>query len=80
MPITTIKLDTTLRDRLNLEARRDGVTVGRVIEAMLEERARARRFDEVRSAMASTPGDLQESYARETQAWGAADGDGLDDA
>lgn len=80
MAQTTIKVDISLRDRLNEEARRDGVPVGRLLEALLAERARSRRFAEVRTAMAATPGDQRESYEQETAAWAAADGDGLRDA
>ena len=80
MAITTIKLDSTVRDRLNAEARRDGVPVGRVLEAMLEERARARRFTELRAAIASTPGPLLASHAAETDRWSTTDGDGLEGA
>jgi hypothetical protein len=74
---TTIKVDTSLRDRLNEEARRDGVPVGRLLEALLAERARSRRFARMRAAMAATPADQQQSYQEETTAWGTADGDGL---
>lgn len=74
---TTIKLDSTVRDRLNAEARRDGVPVGRVLEAMLEERARTRRFEDLKAAVDSTPGPLLASHAAETQAWSVTDGDGL---
>lgn len=78
MPVTTIKVDSRLRDLLTAEARREGVTVGRVLEAMLEERARARRFAELKAAMAATPADLQQSYARETDGWAVTDADGVD--
>ena len=80
MPITTIKVDSRLRDRLNDEARRDGVPVGRVLESMLEERARVRRFAELKAAMALTPADHQDSYAHETNDWAVTDADGLDRA
>lgn len=77
MAQTTIKVDTALRDRLNEEARRDGVPVGRLLEALLAERARSRRFAAMRAAMAATPADQLQSYREETTAWGSADGDGL---
>lgn len=76
MATTTIKVDSAVRDRLNAEARREGVPVGRVLEAMLEERARARRFAELKAAIDSTPGSLLVSHAAETQAWSVTDEDG----
>ena len=66
---TTIKLDSRLRDRLNEEARRDGVTVARVLEAMLEERDRARRFEALRAAIAATSAQDRASYEAETEEW-----------
>lgn len=77
MAQTTIKVDSSLRDRLNEEAKRDGVPVGRLLEALLAERARSRRFAQMRAAMAATPADQRQSYEAETQAWAAAEGDGL---
>ncbi|SDQ35424.1 hypothetical protein [Quadrisphaera sp. DSM 44207] len=77
MAQTTIKVDTSLRDRLNEEARRDGVPVGRLLEALLAERARSRRFAQLRAAVAATSADQQKSYQEETAAWATTDGDGL---
>ena len=69
-----------MRDRLNAEARRDGVPVGKVLEAMLEERARSRRFAELRAAIEATPEPLLASHAAETDRWSTTDGDGLEGA
>lgn len=75
--MTTIKLDSTVRDRLKAEAAREGIPVGRVIESLLEDRARARRFAELKVAMAATPPVQRQSYEDETAAWSATDSDGL---
>lgn len=80
MTVTSIKLDSRVRDRLNAEARRDGVPVGEVLVAMLEERARARRFAELGAAIAGTSGALRDSYAAETAQWDITDEDGNPDA
>ncbi len=77
MATTTIKLDSSLRDRLNEEARRDGVTVARVLEVMLEERARVRRFDALRAAIAATAAEDRASYEGETAEWESTVADGL---
>lgn len=52
---TTIKVSTELRDRLNTEARRAGVTAAQVIEALFEKRDRLERFEEIRRARAASP-------------------------
>lgn len=77
MSLTTIKVDSELRDRLKAEAAREGVPVGRVIESLLEDRARARRFAELKAAMAATPPGQRRSHEDETADWSATDSDGL---
>ncbi len=80
MAVTSIKLDSSVRDRLNAEARRDGVPVGDVLVSMLEERARARRIAELGAAIAGTPAPLQASHAAETAEWEITNEDGLSGA
>ena len=77
MAMTTIKLDPVVRDRLNAEARREGVPVGRVLESMLDERARSRRFAALKAAVDATPAPLLASHAAESERWSATDEDGL---
>lgn len=77
MTVTSITIDVSVRDRLNAEARRDGVPVGEVLEAMLEERARARRFAELDAAIASTPEPLRSSHTAEAREWDVTSEDGL---
>jgi len=74
---TTIKVSKDLRDRLREEADRDHATLGALLEALLEERARARRFDELREAIATTPEAELSTWSEETEAWGSAVADGL---
>ena len=75
---TTIKLAPELRDRLNAEARRQSTTVAQVIEGLLDDRARARRFADLDRAIRATPAALTDSWDDETAAWDATSGDGLD--
>lgn len=77
MPVTTVTLDTTVRDRLLAEARREGRTVGQLLEVMLAERERAQRFAALKQAMAAAPADLTESWQQETADWDTASADGL---
>ncbi|HEY8720207.1 hypothetical protein [Pengzhenrongella sp.] len=77
MSLTTIKVDSAVRDRLNAEAHRLGLTAGSFVEELLEAWAREQRFAAMRQAMAQTPPDLLASYRAETSAFDALTGDGL---
>lgn len=50
--MTTIKVDSDLRDRLNAEARRRGTTAGSFVEQLLEAWLREQRFAAIREALA----------------------------
>lgn len=78
MTVTTVKVDTAVRDRLLAEARREGRTVGQLLDVMLAERERAQRFAQLARAIAATPGALRDSWQAETDAWDGASADGLD--
>lgn len=78
MTSTTIKLDPAVRDRLNLEARKRGLTAGSFVEELLDAWSRDQRFAAIRQAMAQTPADLIDSYAAEAAALDRLAGDGLD--
>jgi predicted transcriptional regulator len=67
MAVTTIKVETTLRDRLNLIAREQGVSVSRALETMVAERERAERF-------------RHDEYLAEATAWDSTLMDGLDES
>jgi predicted transcriptional regulator len=77
MAVTTIKVDTVLRDRLNSIARQDGVSVSKAIEAMVAERERAERFRAMREAIEATDPETLADYRREVQAWDVTLTDGL---
>ncbi len=79
MAMTTIKIDSDLRDRLNGAAREQGVTAGSFVELLFERWLRDQRFAAMREAMARTPEDLAESYRRETVPWDAVAANGLAD-
>lgn len=77
MSTTTIKIDSSVRDRLNAEARSRGLTAGGFVEELLELYLREQRFAVIREAMAARP-DVDLTYAHETLEWDALGGDGLD--
>lgn len=74
---TTIKVSKELRDRLRAEADRDSSTLGALLEDLLEERERARRFAAMREAMATTSTEDMASWMDETEEWGVTAADGL---
>ncbi len=80
MPATTVKVDTTLRDRLLTEARREGRTVAQLLEIMLADRERAQRFAALKEAIAATPASHRDSWRAENQAYETTLVDGLDGA
>lgn len=77
MATTTIKVTSELRDRLRAEANRDGQTLGELLEELLAERARARRFERLRDAIVATRGDDRRTWEDETAAWDELASDGL---
>lgn len=78
VPATTVEVDTDLRDRLLAEARREGRSVGQLIEIMLAERERAQRFASLRAAIAATGRPDRDSWRAETAAYEQTEQDGLD--
>lgn len=76
MTVTTIKLDSDLRDRLKRVARREGRTVGSLLESLLSERERAERFAAMREAMERSSSRSLSDYQAEVATWErAADAD-----
>lgn len=75
--MTTIKVDSEVRDRLNAEARKRGLTAGSFVEELLDAWAREQRFAAIREAMAQTPRNLIDSYRAELSALDTLTDDGL---
>lgn len=75
---TTIKVTPQARDRINDRARAQGVTPAVILERLLDQDDRARRFDAVRAGYAALP--TGDDYYAETDEWNAVDGDGLGEA
>lgn len=78
MTMTTIKVDSDLRDRINDAARTRGVTAGALLRDVFGRWDREQRFAAIREAMARTPPERMASYLAEAAEWDAtAAGDGL---
>jgi hypothetical protein len=75
---TTIKVTPHTRDRINDRARAQGVTPATLVERLLDQDDRARRFDAVRAGYAALPAD--DDYYAETGEWEAVGTDGLEGA
>jgi predicted transcriptional regulator len=69
MAVTTIKVETTLRDRLNQIARQDGVSVSRAIEGMVATRERSERFRSLREDAAAMSDADRRDYLHEVAEW-----------
>lgn len=67
MTLTTIKVDSAVRDRLKEQARAHGRTLGEHLEALVEAESRRERLRAMQEAMAARPPDPE--YLSEAEAW-----------
>lgn len=66
---TTIKVSHGLRDRLKIQAARDGLTLGAHLARLVEADDRARRLSDLKAAIADTSDKDAALYAAETVEW-----------
>jgi predicted DNA-binding protein len=66
---TTIKVSGDLRDRLNAEAARAGLTAAQLLEQLLAERKRAERFRAIKRARESMTEAERADYLRDFNEW-----------
>ncbi len=78
MTVTTIKVDSAVRDQLAAIAEQRGMTQGSVVEMLLEEYVWAQRMNAVREAMANSSEEDMRSYHEETEWWQQFNSDGLE--
>lgn len=67
MTSTTIKVESSVRDRLREVAQRHGRTLGQQLAAMLDDQDRVDRFARLTEQMAANPPD--DDYRREATEW-----------
>lgn len=72
--MTTIKIPKQLRARVTRSAAEQGLTAAGLIDALLDEHERHRRFEAVRAAYAVD----DPTYTQEVEAWDGLAGDGLE--
>lgn len=77
MTLTTIKVDSAIRDRLKAQAESHGRTLGEHLQALAEREARDQRFAGLRADIHATDPALLVEYEREIAEWDTTRGDGL---
>jgi hypothetical protein len=66
---TTIKVSDGLRDRLKVQAARDGLTLGAHLARLAAADDRTHRLSELKTAIAHTSDENAEAYGAETEQW-----------
>lgn len=79
MTMTTIKVSTDVRDRLNKIARAKGGTANSVVEQLLEEYLWNQRMETAIRLMTSMSEQERQEYMDEFHAWDSTLADGLED-
>jgi hypothetical protein len=74
--MTTIKVTTDVRDRLNAQARRAGVPVGQLLEAMVAAREVQEFFDGIASDIDRADPATRKAVATDSSAWDETNADG----
>ena len=69
MPVTTIKVDASIRDRLKVEAVRKGVTIGKLLEDLVALSEREARFAAIKAAIDATPPESIAAYEADLAYW-----------
>ncbi|PFG20168.1 DNA mismatch repair protein MutS [Serinibacter salmoneus] len=75
---TTIKVSNELRDRLKGQAARAGLTLGGHLAALADRADRDESMANLAAAIAATPPEVMEEYARETAIWERVEAEDLD--
>ncbi|MBM3670317.1 MAG: toxin-antitoxin system protein [Actinobacteria bacterium] len=78
MTATTIKLDSSVRDRLNEVAAAKGVTAGSLVEKLLDEYLWQQRIELVKQQMRNSPQEVWDEYWAEFHSMDASMADGLE--
>lgn len=77
--MTTIRVQESVRDKINEIALAQGVSAGSVIEALLQEHIERSIMDEVRRKMQSMTAEEKAEYEDEVALWDSTSGDGLEE-
>lgn len=77
MTATTIKIDSSLRDRLNELAAAQGRTAGSTVEKLLDDYLWQQKVEAAVGQMCSMSAEERGKYLAEVQLWDSTAGDGL---
>ena len=77
MTLTTIKVDTAIRDRLKAQAESHGRTLGEHLRVLAERESREQRFAGLRADIHATDPALLVEVEREVAHWDSTAADGL---
>ncbi len=75
---TTIKLDSSVRDRLNELAAAQGRTAGSMVEKLLDDYLWRQKVEVAVGQMSSMSAEERGDYLAEVQLWDSTAGDGLE--
>ena len=78
MTATTIKVDSALRDRINVLAAQEGRTAGSVIEMLLDQYLWRQKVERAKRQMREASAEVWAEYLAESREWDATANDGLE--
>ena len=78
MTVTTIKVSSSTRDKINALAAEQGLTAGSLVEKVLEDYLWRQQVEEAKRAMRDAPKEVWDEYIAEAEIWDATLGDGLE--
>ena len=78
MAMTTIKLESAVRDRLNELAARQGCTAGSMVERLIDEYLWRQKIEMAIRQMSGMSDVDRAAYIAEVEVWDSAAADGLD--
>lgn len=79
MGVTTIKVSTELRDRINAVAAGQGLTAGSMVEKLLEDWLWRQQVELAKRQMREAPTPVWDDYLAESAEWDVTLRDGLED-
>ena len=79
MTVTTIKVSSSTRDKINALAAEQGLTAGSLVEKVLEDYLWRQQVEEAKRQMRAAPKEVWDEYMAEFHTMDASLSDGLDE-
>ena len=80
MTVTTIKVSSATRDKINTLAAEQGLTAGSLVEKVLEDYLWRQQVEEAKRQMRAAPKEVWDEYMAEFHTMDASLSDGLDES